>query len=150
MSISTRLFGNIDIDKAKVIVFEKGIIGFPYMKKFVLIHDQEKTKSAISWLQSIDEPEFAMPVIDPLKIMEDYNPMVEEELLAGLGNIKDNMLVLVTITIPGDVTKMTVNLKAPIIINSDNLKAGQVIVDDEKYEVKYPVYEILKSKKESA
>ena len=145
----TRIFGDIEVDANKIITFDGGIIGFPELKRFMLIHDRENEKKHISWLQSIDEPDFAMPVIDPLKLVEDYNPIVEDELLSGLGKLSpEEMLVLVTMTIPKDITKMTVNLKAPIIINAASLKAGQIIVDDEKYVVRYPIYDILKSKKE--
>lgn len=147
--INTRLFGEVDINEEKVIVFEDGIIGFPEMKKFMLIYDEENQKSKISWLQSLDEESFAMPVINPLLISEDYNPLVEDELLVKLGELDaQDMLVLVTITVPSDIEKMTVNLKAPIIINAGNHKAAQLIVEDEKYLVKYPVYDILKEKKE--
>lgn len=149
MNIYTRIFGEVEVDAAKIITFPSGIIGFPDLKQFLLIHDEERQDGNISWLQSIDEPAFALPVIDPLRIMEDYNPVVEDELLEGLGELNQSeMLVLVTITVPGDITKMTVNLKAPIVINASNLRAGQLIVDDEKYAVRYPIYDILKGKKE--
>ena len=54
---------------------------------------------------------------------------------------------MVTITVPGDLTKMSVNLKGPIIINAAERKACQVIVEGEGYPVKFPVYDILNAKK---
>lgn len=149
MQITTKLFGEIEVAEEKIITFPNGIIGFPDLKQFLLIHDAEKNKKGISWLQSIEEPAFALPVIDPLKLIADYNPMVEDEMLKILGEFgQDDMLVLVTMTVPTDITKMTANLKAPIIINANNNKACQLIIEDDRYEVKHPVYEILKSKKE--
>lgn len=147
MKILTNLFGEVEVDEAKVIEFVHGIIGFPELKRFMLIHDSEDESRKISWLQSIDEPEFALPVIDPLVIEEDYNPEIEDELLKPLHivNLSD-LLVMTTITVTDDITKMTANFKAPIIINASNLKASQLIVEDDKYLVKYPIYEILKSK----
>jgi flagellar assembly factor FliW len=147
MKILTNLFGEVEVDEAKVIEFVQGIIGFPELKKFMLIHDAEDESRKISWLQSIDEPEFALPVIDPLVIEEEYNPEIEDELLKPLHivNLSD-LLVMTTITVTDDITKMTANFKAPIIINASNLKAAQLIVEDEKYLVRYPIYEILKSK----
>lgn len=59
------------------------------------------------------------------------------------------MLVLVTLTVPSDIKKMSVNLRAPIVIHTDNRKACQVIVDDDKYLVKYPIYEILQAAKKA-
>lgn len=150
MTIITKLFGEVEVDENKIILFSQGIIGFPELKRFMLIHDSESNGN-IRWLQSIEEPAFAMPVIDPLHIMPEYNPNIEDELLKPLGTLdENNMLVLVTITVPKDIEKMSVNLRAPIIICGDNYKACQVITDDEQYVVKYPIYTLLKELKEKA
>lgn len=149
MKITTRIFGEIEIADDKIIVFENGIIGFPDLKNFALIHDEEKgTNTGIRFMQSLDEPNFAMPVMDPLLVKPDYDPKVDDELLASAGNISsDNILVLVTATIPGDLTKMSVNLQGPFIINVEEHKACQIIVENGDYPVKFPIYEILKSRK---
>lgn len=146
MKITTKIFGEIEVNEEKVICFDEGIIGFPELNRFMLIHDVEKEKKTVSWLQSLDEPAFAMPVVDPLAVDPEYNPMVEDELLKPLGDMVDtDVLVLVTMTVPKDVKKATVNLKAPIVINSNNLKACQIILEDDKYLVKHPIYEALKN-----
>lgn len=150
MKLKTRVFGDINIEEEKVINFEKGIIGFPDLKKFTLIYDEEKQeKTSIIWMQSLDEPAFAMPVMNPLLIKDNYNPSVEEELLKVLGTLEpEDTLVLVTVTVPGDVEKTSINLKAPIVINAKERKALQVIVEDE--DVKYEIYQILQEQKEKA
>ena len=150
MFIKTKIFGDVEISDDKILTFEDGIIGFPELKHFTLIHDEEKGKDAgIRCFQSIEEPAFAMPVMNPLMVCEDYNPQVSEEFLSSLGNISDeNIVVLVTVTVPTDLTKMTVNLQGPIIINSDEKKGAQIIVEGNDYPVKFPIYEILKSRKE--
>ena len=63
--------------------------------------------------------------------------------------MEDELLVLVTVTVPSDLTKMTVNLKGPIVINAAEKKACQVIVEGENYLVKYPIYDILNAKKKA-
>lgn len=148
MKLKTRVFGEIDIDDEKIITFENGIIGFPDLKRFTLIFNEEK-KGGIYWMQSLDEPVVALPVMNPLAIKEDYNPMVEDELLKPLGEMTpENTFVLVTVTVPEDIKKITVNLKAPIVINVAERKAAQIIV--EGAEVKYPIYEMIKSGMEKA
>ena len=149
MRITTRLFGEIEVSEDKIITFPGGIIGFPEMQKFTLIFDEEKgTNAGIRWMQSLDEAGFALPVMDPLVVKADYNPEVDDELLKGLGNIgPDNLLVLVTVTVPADLTKMSVNLQGPSIINVDECKACQVIVDTPDCPVKYPIYDILQARK---
>ena len=166
MEINSRIFGQICIDDSKVIHFVNGIVGFPQLTEFALIHDQEK-EGGIQWLQSMQEPQFALPVMNPLDIMSSYNPQVEDELLKPLGSFEnDDMLVLVTVTVPSDLTKMSVNLQGPIIINADTKinpdaivvaagcyvnadtkKACQIIAEGEGYDVKYPIYELLQSRK---
>ena len=150
MTIETKLFGEIAVDESKLISFPQGIIGFPELKDFLLIHDGDGNGN-IKWMQSVQEPAFAMPVVDPLTVIPEYNPDIEDELLKPLGEItEENMLVIVTITVPKEIEKMTVNLKAPIIINSESRKAAQLIIDSDSYQVKFPIYEILKAAKEKA
>ena len=148
MNIITKVFGEITIDDDKVISFPSGIIGFPELTEFALVHDEEKGAGSIHWLQSMQEPAFAMPVMDPLLVMPEYNPEVDDELLKNIGElVPEELLVLVTVTVPSDLTKMSVNLKGPIIINAAEKKACQIIVEGESYAVKYPVYDILNAKK---
>ena len=150
MLIKTKIFGEVEISDEKILTFENGIIGFPELKHFTLIHDEEKgTDAGIRYFQSIEEPAFAMPVMNPLMVCETYNPQVSEELLSDLGNLSDeNIVVLVTVTVPTDLTKMTVNLQGPILINANEKKGAQIIVEGNDYPVRFPIYEILKSRKE--
>lgn len=151
MKANTRLFGEIEIADDKIIKFEQGIIGFPDMKHFALIFDEEKGEEAvIKWLQSMDEPEFAMPVVEPDDILDSYTPTVSDDLLLPLGDLtQNNTFILVTVTVPKMIEDLSVNLKAPIVINTDNNKGSQLIVEDE-LDVRYKIYEILQARKEKA
>ena len=148
MKVTKKIFGEIVIEDDKIIHFPSGIIGFPDLTDFALIHDEEKGAGSIHWLQSLQEPAFAMPVMDPLIVRPDYNPQVDDELLKPIGELMpEEILVMVTVTIPSDLTRMSVNLRGPVIINTVERKACQVIVEGETYEVKYPIYDILNSRK---
>lgn len=148
MKIATKVFGEIEIDDEKIIHFPGGIIGFPDLTDFALVHDEEKGIGAIHWMQSIQEPAFAIPVMDPLIVCPTYDPQVDDELLKPLGQLQgDDTLVMVTVTVPSDLTRMTVNLKGPVVINANTRKACQVIIEGEDYTVKFPVYDILNAQK---
>ncbi len=149
MTIETRIFGEVTIDDDKIINFENGIVGFPDLQKFALIHDAEQGNNAgIRYMQSLDEPNFAMPVMDPLIVAPDYNPVVDDEILKPIGEIEaDELLVLVTVTVPKDLKLMSVNLRGPIVINVKERKAVQIILDDDSYKVKFPIYDILNARK---
>lgn len=148
MKADTRLFGKIDIADDKVIKIKEGIIGYPDFVNFTLIHDEEKKKKGgIRWLQSLDDGVFALPVIDPLEIVPEYKPTVRKEALKQLGDMPtESAFILVTITVPKEIEQMSVNLKAPFIINMENLQGVQLIIEDD-YPVKYKIYDILQKKK---
>ena len=152
MKANTRIFGEIEIAEEKIITMERGMIGFPNLNHFALIFDEEKgqKQTSIMWLQSMDDTDIAFPVMDPHAVKEDYNPNVNEEIVAPIGELnEENTFVLVTVTVPKKIEDFSVNLKAPIVVNMDNRKAVQLIVEDD-YPVKYKVYEVLKAKKEKA
>lgn len=149
MLIQTKHFGKIDLEESKIITFDQGIMGFEECKQYTILYDIEDGQNpAISWLQSIEEPSLALPVINPFIIKSDYNPVVEDALLKPLGEInEENLVLLLTVTVPTDVEKMSVNLKAPFIINADTRKGCQAIVENQDYDIKYKVYDIIQKSK---
>ena len=146
MEFTTKLFGKVNVEDDKIIEFPEGILGFPELKKFALLYDNEKnTAGGFNFLVSIEEPAFMMPVVPALVVEPGYSPKFTEDIEASIGKLtEDNALVLVTMTIPSDVTKMTVNLNAPIVINADSKKGIQSVIGNEDYDVKYPIYDKLK------
>lgn len=147
MKVQTKWFGEIETTESKIITLEKGIIGFEEDKKFTIVYEAD---SNIMWLQSLENVSLAIPVIRPEIVMSDYDPIVEDELVNTLGTDIRNaeLLVLVTLTVPSDIKMMTCNLKAPLIINVDTMKGIQLIADNDDYMVRYPIYDLLKDRKE--
>ncbi len=128
MVIATKHFGEIELEEDKILTFEHGIFGFENCKRYTILYNgEDENSSVISWLQSLDEVSLALPIIQPSYVLENYNPFIEDELLVSLGDIKEeNIVVFLTLTVPSDLTKMTSNLKAPIIINTANKKAARL------------------------
>ncbi len=145
MQVKSRLLGTVEIDGAKIIRFPKGIIGYPDFRRFALVSEDDAGKG-LHWLLSVDEPAFALPVIDPLLVKQGYSPQVAESAVEAVvgGLSEDNLLMLVTVTIPHKIEDISVNLAGPIIINTDTMKGTQVIVENAEYGVKFGVYDILK------
>lgn len=143
MKIDTKYFGEIEISNDKIIHFENGIMGFEEYKDFTLLYDSEAEKRPFfSWLQCVTEKGLAFPVVNPLNVINDYNPVVEEELLESLGELKDEDIVLLVLaTIPENIKETSVNMKAPIIVNATNGKAIQVILEKGDYQIKHKIIE---------
>ncbi len=150
MNVKTRHFGEVEIDDSKVITLEKGLFGFENFKKYVLLYDSGADEVPnIQWLQSIDEELLALPVMIPTTIVPDYNPIIDDETLDTIGTwTEESVSILVTVTVPIDIKNMSINLKAPIIINTDTMKGCQVIAENPEYEVKYKIHDLLQAAKE--
>lgn len=144
MKLDTKHFGEIEIDDQNIIDFPEGIPAFENVHKFVLIgnHDEE---SPFLWLQSVDNTDLAFVMIDPYSIQSDYEVDIDDSEVEIL-NIKDTNKVLVycIVVIPDDITQMTANLRAPILINTENNIGKQVVMDNSDYKVKHYIIEELK------
>ena len=136
MKVITRRFGEIDIKSETVSNFDKGILGFPEMKKYVLL--DPNSKSPLKWLQSIDKPELAFVVTDQNIFFSTYEIRVHASELTEIDlNDAAKSIQLVIVTVPNNPSEMTANLRGPLIINTDNMKGKQIILDDSDYEIKY-------------
>ena len=149
MLVKTKFFGEVDLPEEKIITLDRGLIGLADYKRYTILYDCEKEDANICWFQSVEEPTLALPIIKPWIVKEDYNPIVEDELLNHIGELtEDNLVLLLAMTVPQDIKEMSVNLKAPIIINADTRKGAQIICENQDYEVKHKVYDVLNEKKE--
>ncbi len=140
MKVETTRFGTIEIDEGKVLNFVKGILGFPKDLRYALLPHKEN--SPFFWLQSLDSPDLAFVVINPSLIVSDYSfelpEEAERELRLEEGD-KAEALVIVTFRNRqnGDARSMSANLLGPVVINVDKRLARQVVLDPNKYPVRY-------------
>ncbi|WP_027622302.1 flagellar assembly protein FliW [Acetivibrio clariflavus] len=144
MILNTRHFGEIEIDESKIINFKEGIPGFEDLKKFVVLYDGDET-SPFRWLQCVDDGQLAFAVVNPFMIVNDYDIEIPEEIVSSL-NIEsiEDVMVLSIVVVPDDVSKMTMNLKAPVIINTKNNTGMQVVLDTDMYSVRHYIVEELR------
>ncbi|MCS7065044.1 MAG: flagellar assembly protein FliW [Fimbriimonadales bacterium] len=139
MELHTTRFGTITIDEQDIVAFPDGLVGLSHLKRFVLIRHSDD--SPFRWLQSVDEPNFAMLIIDPWFFRPDYEVMLSDVDVERL-QLSDEAIrwVYVTVSIPpGKPHAMTANLLAPIVINGNARCGRQVILDDERYSTRHPI-----------
>ena len=70
MIIETTRFGPLEIPTEGVIDFPEGLPGFDG-KRYVILNRDETPM--IEWLQSVDEPDVAVMIIDPAELMIEYD-----------------------------------------------------------------------------
>ena len=141
MKLYTTRFGEIEIDENKVIKFHSGLLGFPDVKRYVLLNHMNNPDIPFKWLQAADDPDLVFVVIDPLLFCSDYNHDIDEHDLREL-NITglDDRCIVVIVTIPHEMPElMTANLQGPLIVNLKTREAKQVVLSGEKFPLRYPV-----------
>lgn len=135
MQISTKFFGDINVGNNDIIHFEEGIPGLEEYKNYVILNIEDAN---IKCLQSIDEKEICLLLINPWDYFKDYEIELSSKDISLLKiNSYEDVLVYNVITIRDD--KITVNLLAPIVINVKNNKARQVILNEKKYSIRQEI-----------
>ncbi|MDL2288414.1 flagellar assembly protein FliW [Oscillospiraceae bacterium OttesenSCG-928-F05] len=138
MVIETYRFGEVEIDEAKILTFEKGIPGFEKLHRFAIVSLPDVVP--FFWLQSLDDTDIALAVVNPFDIAPDYAPKVDDEVFDELRAESEEDMICVAVTvIPEAIEKATMNLAAPILINA-RLNLGKQVVLEGNYDLRYPIF----------
>ena len=132
--VQTSRFGEVRVDRSKVITMTAPFLGFPESRRFFL--RPHSAESPFMWLQSLDNPQLAFVVVQPELFLDDYTPALQQFVLEELQFSKDSdkeILVILTIP-PGKPKEMTANLLGPVVINTAKRLAKQVLLDPGKYD----------------
>ena len=140
MEITSKLFGKIAYVKENIIHFEEGLIGIPDKKNFILI--EKENFKPFSYLQCVDDGTFILVVINPILVIKEYKFEIYKDDLAAVGlteNDSDSLSLLGIVIMANKIEHVTVNLKAPLIINIHTKHAKQVILQNDDYSVEEPL-----------
>lgn len=144
--VNTSRFGEIEVDEGNVVQFANGIPAFEGEHEFVILpYDQE---SPYYFMQSLKSPDLAFLLTNPFLFFPDYTFEIDDETIKEL-EIKnqENVFYYSMITIPnGSIRYMTANLLAPVVLNGDNMRAKQVVLEKSNYTTKHRLFP--ESKKE--
>jgi flagellar assembly factor FliW len=135
---STR-FGSFEIRDESILTFPSGLLGFPEQQRYVILdHD---TEAPFKWLQSVDEPGLAFVILDPTIFHADYRVDVSADALTEIRDGEETDVALVVIlTIPSDdPSRITANLRGPLVI-SHKTKLGKQLVLSDEFPTRYPLF----------
>ncbi len=144
MIVQTGRFGKLEVAEADLISIAGGILGFPEFTKFCLVDPGDDV--LIVWLQSLENPELAIPLLEPKIFKTDYTVRLSAAELRELKLDNVNQSAVFTIlTIADDISQMTANLKAPLVINLREKLAKQVVLQENEYTIKHPMFKELRT-----
>lgn len=141
-TINSSRLGLIEYEESEVIVMAVPILGFPDLTRFLLVSDDETLP--FYWLQSLDDPAVAFVMIDVPTFFTDYSPNYSKTHLRQIGcDNLENVHQFGIVVVSNDPEKTTVNLKAPVIISLVTKKCAQIVLDDDRYEIKTSLFSII-------
>ncbi|WP_347548336.1 flagellar assembly protein FliW [Pseudalkalibacillus hwajinpoensis] len=139
MKINTARFGEMDVSEERLMTFANGIPGLEHFTTYCLLPADDKDESPFYFLQSTEESGLCFFLADPFSFYPNYEVNLDDSTLNQL-NIEDpkQALVLAILTVQGSLKDATMNLKAPLIINTAQ-RTGKQLVLKQEYGIKEPL-----------
>ena len=132
---STR-FGTLEVSEEAVIEFPCGLIGLPSTRYALLARSED---AAFLWLQSLDDPDLAIPVTNPFRFFDTYEVELSDDEAARIGITEsDDTSVYVTVRAAGTLEEFSANLRAPILVVAG--RGHQVINQSPDAPVRAPLF----------
>ncbi len=129
----SRRFGSLDLADDQVIEFPSGLIGLGGSRYALVSTDDD---SPFSWLQSLEDPDLAVPVTNPFWFFADYEVNLSDADSARVGT-ESPEAVDVWVTVRALPDEVTANLKAPIVVHAG--RGHQVINEAREFGVRTPL-----------
>lgn len=148
MEIKTQYFGTIPYSEEELIHFSDGLFGFSHLKNYVPLAFQDNSDAMIS-LQSIDDDRISFILMNPFQLYSEYTPVLSADDSSMLKASYDekNISYYVICVIHDHMDESTVNLKAPIAVNTDTREAKQIILDNPLYKFRHPIKDFMRREK---
>jgi len=138
MKIKTATLGEVEAYPESFITLQEGLIGFEDHNEFVLLElaDYEPFR----WLLSYTDPGLSFPLLDPEPLVPGYAIELQESEKKALGLEADEQpKIYVIASIDDEGNQVTVNLRAPLVVNLRNQSARQVVLSDGRWEIQHPL-----------
>jgi flagellar assembly factor FliW len=140
VKIETARFGIIEVSEEEVFTFPKGIPGLADFKKFIILPASNEEKSPFFFLQSVENKELSLFLLDPFQSFKDYHVDLDQKTIETLEVENDEDVMLLTVvTVNKTLSDSTANLKAPIVFNVKKKLAVQMIIENNNYQIKQPL-----------
>ncbi|MAJ43595.1 MAG: flagellar assembly protein FliW [Candidatus Marinimicrobia bacterium] len=127
----------LEIKNDHIINFDYGIPGFEDLKKFTIVDIEDYNPFLL--LHSVENHNIAMIVLNAGQLDIEADLKIPEEKLKELRNDDGEVGVFLILKVIDDEKNLTANTKAPIVINFQNRKGRQIILDNENLSMDYPI-----------
>ena len=141
MLLNTKHFGEIEIDEDKTITFQDGLLGFEGIKQYTIILNTDKD-IPFHWLQAVDEPSLAFVITNPFQFKEEYAFDIQDKVIEQLEiQEQEDVAIFSIAVVPEKLENITINLRAPLVINVEKRKGRQLVLDGDGYSLKHFLFQ---------
>lgn len=128
MNVETTRFGRLEIDSNDLLTFSAGLFGLETCKHWVLLADAQN--DALGWLQCTTRADVAVAVVSPRRFVPSYQVRVSRSELTPLA-LEEMSDAKVLVIVGKNERSITLNLKAPLIVNLKQRTGRQVVVNND-------------------
>jgi flagellar assembly factor FliW len=143
ISVPSQALGAIEVRPESVIAMVEPLAGFPDTTQYALIEHTRQGGSAagsVFWLQAVERPFHAFVVTDPWGVHPEYAPEISDADAQQLGLTSfEDARVFGILTVPRNPSEITINLRAPVVVNVAQRLAKQVVVLNDQYSTRHPM-----------
>lgn len=139
MEIRTKYHGVIEAEQNDILHFQNGIPGFLDEKSFILLKlDQD---SPFYILQSTETAELGFVIVNPFQFFTTYEFDLSDNDKTQLKLTSEQDVAIYTIlNVKDPFEHSTANLQAPIVLNTKNNEAKQIILNNPRYQTKQSLF----------
>lgn len=128
---------NLNESAGRIYTFPKGIPGFEHHQNFCLKPHNEM----FNLFQSLSQSDVAFITINPFDLYPNYEFELSQEAMKDMDiNYREDVFVQCIVTWHSNLDKITVNLLAPIILNTSNHTGKQIILQNTNYTTKHAAW----------
>lgn len=139
MIIETKLLGEVEINESEILTFEQGLLGLPEYKNYILLSLDVDLPLAL--LQSTEEASIGFVVAFPYAFKKDFEFDLSEEDIQNLKIASpEDAITYAIVTLKETFKNSTINLLAPLVINTKTKLAKQIVLqDNSQYSLQFPL-----------
>jgi flagellar assembly factor FliW len=132
-------FGEVSYSESAVVDFPNGLLGMPAQDKFFIAKMPVEKLKSFQVMQSLVDPDTSFAVM-PHDLLDDGLDAQDIADIKAVMEIKgDEMLIMLIASIQHTTSgaRLSVNLRAPVFINTDTKEAYQIVLANGKYQVQH-------------
>lgn len=135
--LNSETYGLLKVNANQIFRLPHGIVGLPEYKEYALIPMEDGPYYLFHHMKS----ELSFILVEASAIARDYDFQIDQHTINDLKLAKpEEVALFLIVNIDGQ--QVSVNLKAPLLLNPQHLLGCQYVITDKEYPIRHPIAEV--------